>query len=41
MQTKKEDFIDIGLRIKQARESKSMTQEAFAEKIGVTPQFIS
>ncbi|MCR5630076.1 helix-turn-helix transcriptional regulator [Eubacterium sp.] len=41
MQTKKEDFIDIGLRIKQARENKSMTQEAFAEKIGVTPQFIS
>ena len=41
MQNKKEDFIDIGLRIKQARERNSLTQETFAEKIGVTPQYIS
>ena len=41
MQNKKEEFIDIGLRIKQARERNSLTQETFAEKIGVTPQYIS
>ena len=33
--------IEIGDRIRQAREQAEMTQEKFAEKIDVSPQYIS
>lgn len=41
MKTKKELNIQIGDRVKQAREKSGMTQEQFAELISKTPQFIS
>lgn len=41
MKAKKEVNIQIGDRVKQAREKSGMTQEQFAELINKTPQFIS
>ena len=41
MKAKKEINVQIGERIKQAREQSGMTQEQFAELINKTPQFIS
>lgn len=41
MKAKKELNIQIGERIKQAREKGGMTQEQFAELINKTPQFVS
>lgn len=41
MRIKKEINIEIGERIKAAREDFRMTQEALAERIDVSPQYIS
>ena len=41
MKAKKELNIQIGDRVKRAREKSGMTQEQFAELISKTPQFIS
>lgn len=41
MKAKKELNIQIGERVKQARERSGMTQEQFAELISKTPQFVS
>ena len=41
MKAKKEINIQIGERVRQAREQSGMTQEQFAELINKTPQFIS
>lgn len=41
MKAKKELNIQIGNRVKRAREKSGMTQEQFAEFINKTPQFIS
>lgn len=41
MKAKKELNIQIGDRVKRAREKSGMTQEQFAELINKTPQFIS
>lgn len=41
MKAKKELNIQIGDRIRRAREKSGMTQEQFAELINKTPQFIS
>jgi transcriptional regulator with XRE-family HTH domain len=41
MKAKKELNIQIGERIKRAREKGGMTQEQFAELINKTPQFVS
>lgn len=41
MREKKEINIQIGERIKAARESRRMTQERLAEEIDVSPQYIS
>lgn len=41
MKAKKELNIQIGARVKRARERSGMTQEQFAELIGKTPQFVS
>lgn len=41
MRAKKEINIQIGARIKLAREKKGLTQEQFAEVIDKTPQFVS
>ncbi len=41
MRTKKEINIQIGEQIKFARENVCMTQEQLAEKVEVSPQFIS
>lgn len=41
MKAKKEINIQIGDRVKRAREKSGMTQEQFAELINKTPQFIS
>lgn len=41
MKEKKEINIQIGDRVKHAREQSGMTQEQFAELINKTPQFIS
>ena len=41
MRTKKEINIQIGERIRNAREQAKMTQEQLAEQIEVSPQYIS
>ena len=41
MREKKQLNIEIGERIKDAREQKGRTQEWLAEQIGVSPQYIS
>lgn len=41
MRTKKEINIQIGEQIKYARDSAKMTQEQLAERIDVSPQFVS
>lgn len=41
MAEKKQDNIQIGLRVKQAREAAGLTQERLAELIDVTAQFLS
>lgn len=41
MKAKKELNVQIGSRVKRAREKSGMTQEQFAEFINKTPQFIS
>lgn len=41
MREKKELNVQIGERIKLARENARLTQEQFAERIGVSPQFVS
>lgn len=41
MRTKKEINMEIGARVKSARESRNITQEALAELIDVSPQYIS
>lgn len=41
MRVKKQINIEIGERIKSAREAAGMTQEQFAEQIDVSPQFVS
>lgn len=41
MRTKKESNIQIGERIKAAREQTHLTQELLAERIEVSPQYIS
>lgn len=41
MRIKKQINIEIGEQIKQAREQAKLTQEQFAEKIDVSPQYIS
>lgn len=41
MRVKKEINIQIGGQIKQARERAKLTQEQFAERIDVSPQYVS
>lgn len=41
MREKKEINIEIGEQIRQARERSKLTQEQFAERIEVSPQYIS
>lgn len=41
MRVKKEINVQIGERVKQAREEAKLTQELFAERIEVSPQFVS
>ncbi len=41
MKQKKELNIEIGDRVRQAREKSGLTQEQFAEMIDKTPQFVS
>lgn len=41
MREKKEINIQIGIQIKSARESAKMTQETLAERIDVSPQYVS
>lgn len=41
MRTKKESNIQIGERIKESREGTHLTQEQLAERIDVSPQYIS
>lgn len=41
MRVKKQINIEIGERIKTAREAARLTQEVFSEKIEVSPQFVS
>lgn len=41
MRVKKEINVQIGERIKQAREASLLTQEQLAERIDVSPQFVS
>lgn len=41
MRPKKEINVQIGERIKRAREKRGLTQEQFAEAIDKTPQFVS
>ncbi len=41
MRTKKEINIEIGARVKSARETRNMTQENLAELMDVSPQYIS
>ncbi len=38
---KKEENIQIGLRVKQAREAAGLTQERLSELLDVTPQYVS
>ena len=41
MKQKKEINIQIGERIKEAREQKKLTQEQLAERVDVSPQYVS
>ena len=41
MREKKEINIEVGCRVRQAREAAGLTQERFAELIGVSPQNVS
>ena len=41
MREKKEANVQIGLRVRDARERSKMTQEQLAEKLECSPQFIS
>lgn len=41
MRIKKQINIEIGERIKQAREQAHLTQETFSERIEVSPQYVS
>ena len=41
MREKKEINIQIGERIKEARENARLTQEQFAERVDVSPQYVS
>ncbi len=41
MRTKKEINIQIGERVRQARDSRKLTQEQLAEYIDVSPQYVS
>ena len=41
MAEKKEENIQIGMRVKQAREAARLTQERLAELLDVTAQYIS
>ncbi len=41
MREKKQINIEIGERIKNAREQRKITQEKLAEKVNVSPQYIS
>ena len=41
MREKKEINIEIGVRVRQAREQARMTQERLAERLECSPQFIS
>ena len=41
MREKKEINVEVGRRIRQAREAAGLTQERFAELIGVSPQNVS
>lgn len=41
MKVKKDDNILIGINVKQARENAGLTQEKFAEVIGVSTQYVS
>lgn len=41
MRSKKEINIQIGERVRQAREQAKLTQEALAEKLEVSPQYVS
>lgn len=41
MRTKKEINVQIGERVRQAREQAKLTQESLAEKLEVSPQYVS
>ena len=41
MADKKEENVQIGARVKQAREAAGLTQERLAELVDVTAQFLS
>ena len=41
MREKKEINVEVGRRIRQARESAGLTQERFAELVGISPQNVS
>ena len=41
MRVKKQINIEIGERVKTARERAELTQEQFAEKVDVSPQYVS
>ena len=41
MRQKKEINVEVGRRVRQAREAAGLTQERFAELIGISPQNVS
>ena len=41
MREKKEINVEVGRRIRQARETAGLTQERFAELVGISPQNVS
>ena len=41
MRTKKEINMEVGARVKAARESREVTQERLAELVDVSPQYVS
>lgn len=41
MADKKEENVQIGIRVKQAREAAGLTQDRLAELLDVTPQYLS
>lgn len=41
MREKKEINVEVGRRVRQARESAGLTQERFAELVGISPQNVS